>query len=211
MKKKPLIFVGSFTAALLLLVLSSCNMSPADSLFTSFAQGSELPAEYAIASGNIGLMVGCLAGLERQFNSTGLSDLERGEIALDMVDLLAVLSRSMIVLFSYILEASSPVGLTDIDSFYPSPVDAEYLIRIANEKLMEYGINADPSPMQLFWSILGLAIYENVVNGGDYSTRAADHKLLYDNLVAVAEQEASKGTNPGFLPLLNQLRTVFGG
>ncbi|MCK5735048.1 MAG: hypothetical protein KAH21_01165, partial [Spirochaetaceae bacterium] len=189
MKKKPLIFVGCFAAVFLLLILSSCNMSPADSLFTSFAQGSKIPAEYAIASGNAGLMLGCLAGLEREFNSTGLSGLERGEIALDMVDLLAVLSQSMIVLFSYILEGSPPGDLADIDSFYSSPIDAEYLIRIANEKLMEYGINADPSPMQLFWSILGLAIYENVVNGGDYSTMAADHKLLYDNLVAAAEQK----------------------
>ena len=39
------------TTVLLLLILPACNMTPADSLFTSMAQGSKLRAEYAIASG----------------------------------------------------------------------------------------------------------------------------------------------------------------
>lgn len=208
MKKIKSVCLG--VVVLLPFFLVACNMSLADSFFTSIAQGAELPVEYAIASGDTGLMLGCLAGLEERLNSGSLSEKERGEIALDMVDLLAVLSNSMNTLFPYLLEDSPPEDLSQLESFFATDTAAEYLIRIAENKLMEYALYAAPSPMQLFWGILGLVIQEDIVNGGDFTTLNQEQRNLYETLVVRAEQKAEEGTNPDFLPVLNQLRALFG-
>ncbi len=198
MKKKHLIIIA-IISVLMLSGLTSCN--------NSLAKGSNLPAEYAIASGDVRLMLSCLSGLDSQLQSGGLSDLERGEIALDMVDILAVLSKAFVTILPYLLEGEPPGSLTLIDDFYDETGES-YLTRIAEDRLMEYGINADPSPMQLFWGILGLAVHTNVV--GDYNSLSADLKSSYDAMVLDAQQKAAEGSNPDFILLLNQLRTVFG-
>jgi len=199
MEKKHLIIIA-IISVLTLSGLTSCNIS--------LVKGSNLPAEYAIASGDVRLMLSCLSGLDSQIQSGGLSDLERGEIALDMVDILAVLSKAFVTILPYLLEGEPPGSLTLIDDFYDETGES-YLTRIAEDRLMEYGINADPSPMQLFWGILGLAVYENAVSG-DYNSLSADLKSSYDAMVLDAQQKAAEGSNPDFILLLNQLRTVFG-
>ncbi|RKX82332.1 MAG: hypothetical protein DRP70_16525 [Spirochaetes bacterium] len=201
MKKKQLIIV--ILGVLILSGFTSCNIS--------LVKGSNLPAEYAIASGDTRLMLSCLGGLNSQLESGGLSDLERGEIALDMVDILAVLSNAFVTILPYLLDGEPLAPLVLIDDFIDEAGES-YLTRIAEDRLMEYGINADPSPMQLFWGILGLAVYESVVNGGDYNSLSLspDLKSSYDAMVLDAQLEAAEGSNPDFILLLNQLRTVFG-
>ncbi len=200
MKKKQLIIIG-LLCIFMMSGLSSCNIS--------LVKGSNLPAEYAIASGDTGLMLSCLGGLNSQLQSGSLSDLERGEIALDMVDILAVLSNAFVTILPYLLEGEPPDPLNLIDKFYDEAGEG-YLTRIGEDRLMEYGINAEPSPMQLLWGILGLAVYETVVNGGNHNSLNAEQIILYDVMILDAQQKAAEGSNSDFILLLNQLRTVFG-
>ncbi len=209
-------FIKIFTVSstvLFLLIFPACNMTPADSLFTSMANGSKLPVEFAIASGDVGLMLGCLSGLNAQLDSSGLSETERGEIALDMIDLLAVLSNAMVTILPYLLEGAPPIDLIDIGDFYDS-ANVNYLISIAEDKLIEYGINADPAPMQLFWGALGMAAYEYQLQGNDWTqvtyVNITNTSPLYDVIIAEAELMAVQGTNPYFLTLLDRFRALIG-
>ncbi|GEM_PF-4035352 len=200
MKKQHLIII-SILGIFMISVLSSCNLS--------LVNGSNLPAEYAIASGDVSLMLSCLGGLESKLHSGNLSVLEQGEIALDMIDILAVLSNAFVIILPYLLEGVPPDPLILIDDFYNEAGEG-YLIRIEEDKLIEYGINANPSSMQLFWGVLGLIAYETVVNGVDYNFLSFEQKIFYDAMVLEAQQKAAEGNNSDYIPLLNQLRTVFG-
>ncbi len=196
--------------AILNLVLSSCNMTAANSPFSDFAQGSKLPAEFAIASGNVGLMLGCLAGLDDDLQSGGLSNREAGEIALDMIDLLAVLSQVMPNLVPYLIEGDQVALLDAVDDFY-DPAGETYLRRIGEESLIDYGLYAEPSPLQLFWGALGLVIYDELTNPGDYTTMSGSNLDQYNAVIDEAILQAAEVENPeNFLAVLNQFRVLFG-
>ena len=198
--------------AILALVLSSCNMTAANSPFSDFVQGSKLPAEFAIASGNVRLMLGCLAGLNDDLDAGGLSDREAGEIALDMIDILAVLSDAMPSLIPYLIEGDQVAFLTAVENFY-DPAGETYLLRIGQQSLMEYGLNADPSPLQLLWGAIGLYVYEELVAnpGGDYNNMPANDKVLYHKIMAEAEKRAAEVKNPEYyLAVLTRFREAFG-
>ena len=211
MKNNVIKIITVSITVLLLLIPPACNMTPADSLFTSIADGSKLPAEFAIASGDAGLMLGCLSGLNTRQNSGGLSETERGEIALDMIDLLAVLSNAMVDLVPYLLEGVPPT-LLEIEDFFES-TDNNYLVSIAEDNLIDYGLNADPAPMQLFWGALGMAAYEYQIQG-NWLDVTYDNIIitspLYDVIVAEADLMAAQGTNPYFLLLFDKFRTLIG-
>ncbi len=196
--------------AILILVLSSCNMTAANSPFSDFAQGSKLPAEFAIASGNVGLMLGCLAGLDDDLQSGGLSNREAGEIALDMIDLLAVLSQVMPNLVPYLIEGDQVALLNAVDDFY-DPAGETYLKRIGRDSLIEYGLNAEPSPLQLLWGALGFVIYEQIENGVIAYGGLTTTQSQYDAIMAEAVQQAAEVENPEYyLAVLTGFREAFG-
>lgn len=183
-------------------MLSSCEMAQTRSDWNGLADGAKLPAEFAIASGEPIIILQCLGGLRDQFNEGGLSDIERGEIALDMIDLIAVLSNAVHNLAPFLLGEEDPAILSEIDDFFDS-ADIAILNLIAQEQLMESGIYADPAPMQLFWSILSLASY----TGLDYSAMTLAEQAFYNQIVAEAENQANEGSNTTFAPLLSEFRS----
>jgi hypothetical protein len=209
MKIKKSQYLFTVPAALLLLFFGSCEMNSSDSPLIIAANGVNLPAEYAIASGDAGLMLECLAGLNDQLKTGNLSDYHRGEIALDMVDLLAVLSNAMVDLTPYLVGGRLPDLLDELEDYY-DPSTEDYILDIYEGRLMEFGILADPSPMQMFWAVLAIILYETIVNGFDYATMPAADAQIYGSYVAEARQQAAGGTNPYYLPVLDNLRTLFG-
>jgi hypothetical protein len=186
-------------------------MNSTDSPLVIAANGANLPAQYAIASGDAGLMLECLGGLSDQLKTGNLSDYQRGEIALDMIDILAVLSKAMAELVPFLIEGTPPADLDDLQDYYDSSTQ-QYLLEIYEDQLMDFGILADPAPMQMFWAVLAVVIYQTVVNGADYDDMVAlfpADALIYDSYVAEAQLQAADGTNSHYLPVLDRLGTLF--
>jgi hypothetical protein len=209
MKIKKSRYFFTVPAVLLLLVIGSCNMTSSDSPLVFAANGANLPAQYAIASGDAGLMLECLAGLNSQLKTGNLSDYQRGEIALDMIDILAVLSNAMAELLPFLIEGTPPANLDNLQDYYDASTE-QYLLEIYEDRLMDFGIVADPSPMQMLWAVLAVVIYQTVVNGVDYGTMLPADALKYNSYVAESQQTAADGTNPYYRPVLDRLRTLYG-
>ncbi len=192
------------------LVLSSCNMITADSPFAPFVNVGDLPVKYVIASGDPYLMLECLKNQAVLIEDTNLSASEKGEIALDMIDLLAVLSKSISNLLPYLSGNLSPDLLIELEDFYSTSY-GRYLIEIQARDLMGYGKFSEPSPLQYFWAILAFTIYQSTENGVvNYVGMNEDDALVYDSYIVAAEQQAADGRNIDYLPPLNHLRTLFG-
>lgn len=206
--------LGLKASGLILLLLmiplffSSCDISAAQDGWSNLADGAKVTPALAIASGNPSIMQECLDGLISQFDEPGLTNEQRGEIALDMIDLLAVLSRAVVDLAPYLFGEVDPATMTDINEFYQT-IDSQFLITISEKRLMTYGLNADPAPTQLLWSLLSLVIRAGLDNG-EYNLLSADEKADFQYMVDEANALAAEGTNTTFVPLLNQFRTLLG-
>jgi hypothetical protein len=200
------------TLALLVLplfIFSSCEMAHTRNGFNGIADGSKVPVPMAIASGDTWIMIECLGSLRNKLNECGLSEFERGKIALDMIDLLAVLSGAIVKIGPYLLEDIPPTNFAAPVEFFESADDGT-LAQIAEEKLMEFGIYADPSPMQLFWSLLSLILIQDTYPAlsFDYVTDLSpSEQIMYDQIVNEAVEQGAVGTNAQFLPLLSHFRS----
>ena len=214
--------VRTVAAVLVVAVLAStlsCEFSDAGNVFAGTAYGGHLPAEYAIASGDPVLMLECFAVIYQAWEAGTLSGRAQGKAALDLIDLLAVLSRVITALIPVLLDNQSPVNFDDPADFFSS-ADIDYLADIAANRLLDSALTSgsDPSPLQFLWSVLGILAYEIYVNGATWDdifgqlTPAEEAALKADisTWLADADAEASRQGDTQFLALTAQLRVVLG-
>lgn len=203
--------VRTIPAILVVLILSSCNMMDVSHPFAFFANGGSLSSDMAIASGDPQLMLDCLQSLNTELHSDSLAPEEHSQVALDMIDLLAVLSQVAESLVPYILESADTGTLDDLEDFLDSSV-GDYLSRIAEENLMYHGILGKPSPMQKLWACLGVIAYAFILDStppfldpGDITEEQYDQMIVW---IGEARVTAAEAENEDFLALLNQLESL---
>lgn len=193
---------------LILLLLSACNMTGYNSPWSSLAKGGNLPAELAIASGDRELMLDCFHQLFDDFKSGGIAGGLRAEAALDMIDLLAVLSDVVRSLIPYILDGADPTNLDELSDFLDS-ANQSFLLTLGSEQFINDGEAAGPSPLQYFWSALGLHVYLLDQYGPPpVGIPPGEHQFMLD-LLDSAEQEAADSGNNQLEAFFTQFESLF--
>ncbi len=193
------------------LLLSSCNMMGIDSPFTFVADGGSLTAKMAIASGDPTLMLQCLARIASDYNSGNLSSAEMGEAALDMIDLLAVLSRVINAVIPIIVDNKVPDDYyADAEQFL-NIADINYLADIADDSvaadLINHALSADPTALQYFWMAMGLYAWY-YLSGALESLDQDSYDYVIDR-VNEAQLVASDAGNTEVVDLLEWFETEF--
>jgi hypothetical protein len=216
MKKRLFPMAVSVLIGVIITLLSSCEVDMVTDSYQVVADGAALPAKYAIASGNQALMQECLDYNLNRLDDAGLSTEEKGRIALDALDLLAVLSGAVEGLVPYLTGESDPVSIMTLDEFY-TPNSEQYLAQITGNKLIYYAQGTKASPLQRLWGKLavGAFLYQN--NGGVWPANFSDLSSLPDDVEAVFSEwndgidaAAASSSSPGFNGLIARLKALVG-